>query len=138
MKGNTDVRAAPPPPAPPHHHVICTRALRWLGSAARSRPAGCIEENTTAHLVEDLELLRSHLGIDKWMVFGGSWGSCLALAYVDKYPDAVSALIVRGILTMTKAETDFYYEPGGCARRIGGPREPRWRTAHGTLGLILF
>ena len=61
-----------------------------------------IQENTTWHLVEDIEKLRLHLGINSWVVFGGSWGSSLALAYAETYPDRVKALIIRGIFTLRR------------------------------------
>jgi len=78
--------------------------------AGRSRPAGQLRENTTPHLVADIERLRQHLKIDeKILVFGGSWGSTLALAYAETHPDQVSGLIIRGVWTGTKAETENGY-----------------------------
>lgn len=65
--------------------------------AGRSTPSGSLEANTTAHLVQDIETLRRHLGIARWVVFGGSWGSTLALAYAGSHPEACVALVVRGI-----------------------------------------
>lgn len=65
--------------------------------AGRSTPSGSLEANTTRHLVEDIETLRRHLGIASWVVFGGSWGSTLALAYAGAHPGACTALVVRGI-----------------------------------------
>ncbi|HEY2629043.1 MAG TPA: prolyl aminopeptidase [Usitatibacter sp.] len=76
--------------------------------AGRSTPLGCIEQNTTPKLVEDLEKLRSHLGIDKWMVFGGSWGSTLALAYAEHHPERCHALVLRGIFLCRKSEIEFF------------------------------
>jgi len=74
----------------------------------RSEPAGCIEENTTQDLVEDIEKLRHHLKLDHWFVFGGSWGSTLALAYAAKYPEFISGLILRGIFLARPAELDWF------------------------------
>ena len=68
--------------------------------------------NSTWHLVDDIERLREMAGVEKWQVFGGSWGSTLALAYAEKFPHRVSELIVRGIYTLTKAELDWYYQFG--------------------------
>ena len=76
--------------------------------AGRSTPLGCLENNTTPHLVADLERLRQHLGIDRWMVFGGSWGSTLALAYAEHHPDRVRALVLRGIFLCRKSEIDWF------------------------------
>lgn len=61
-----------------------------------------LQDNTTWHLVSDIETLREHLGISKWVVFGGSWGSTLALAYSQKHPDAVKAIVLRGIFTLRR------------------------------------
>ena len=61
-----------------------------------------MQDNTTWDLVSDLEKLRGHLGVSKWVVFGGSWGSTLALAYAEKHPDSVKALIIRGIFTLNR------------------------------------
>ena len=66
--------------------------------------------NTTWHLVDDLEKLRVHLAIDRWQVFGGSWGSTLALAYAQTHGDRVTELVLRGIFTLRKAELDWFYE----------------------------
>jgi proline iminopeptidase len=74
----------------------------------RSLPLGCIEENTTRHLADDLEALRKHLGIAQWLVFGGSWGSTLALAYASTYPQAVSGMILRGIFLCRPSELDWF------------------------------
>ena len=65
--------------------------------AGRSRPLGGLENNTTPHLVEDIERLRIHLGVDRWLLFGGSWGSTLALAYAQTHADRVAACVLRGI-----------------------------------------
>lgn len=78
----------------------------------RSIPHASLEDNTTWHLVADIERLREHLGIDRWQVFGGSWGSTLALAYAETHPDRVSELILRGIFTLRRAELEWFYQEG--------------------------
>jgi len=65
--------------------------------AGRSIPHASLEDNTTWHLVQDIEKFREHFGIDEWLVFGGSWGSTLALAYAETHPERVGALVLRGI-----------------------------------------
>ena len=83
--------------------------------AGKSTPHACLEENTTWHLVADIERLREHLGIDKWMVFGGSWGSTLALAYAQNHPGRVSSLVLRGIFLCRPSEIDWFYQAGANA-----------------------
>ena len=78
----------------------------------RSTPHAGLEANTTWHLVDDLERLREVMGVDKWMVFGGSWGSTLALAYAQAHPDRVAELVVRGIFTFRQSEVDWLYRFG--------------------------
>lgn len=78
----------------------------------KSTPHASLEANTTWHLVADIERLREMMGVDKWQVFGGSWGSTLALAYAETHPDHVSELVLRGIYLLTKAEMDWYYQFG--------------------------
>ncbi len=78
----------------------------------RSTPYASLEANTTWHLVADIERLREMLGIEKWMVFGGSWGSTLALAYAETHPERVSELVVRGIFTLRRSELLWYYQEG--------------------------
>lgn len=78
----------------------------------KSTPNASLEANTTWHLVADIERLREMCGFDKWLVFGGSWGSTLALAYAETHPDRVSELVVRGIYTLTRAELEWYYQFG--------------------------
>jgi len=80
----------------------------------RSTPHACLEENTTHHLVADMEALRRHLGIERWLLFGGSWGSTLALAYAQAHPGAVRALVLRGIFLLRTAELRWFYQ-GGAA-----------------------
>ena len=78
----------------------------------RSTPFASLENNTTWHLVADIERLREMIGVEKWLVFGGSWGSTLALAYAQTHPARVSELVVRGIYMLSKAELDWYYQFG--------------------------
>src|SRR6478609_3044478 len=78
----------------------------------RSTPHASLEANTTWHLVEDIERLRVMLGVDTWMVFGGSWGSALAISYAETHPERVSELVVRGIFTLRRAELLWYYQEG--------------------------
>ncbi|RYP46647.1 hypothetical protein DL770_011325 [Monosporascus sp. CRB-9-2] len=78
----------------------------------RSTPHAGLEANTTWHLVADIERLRAIAGAERWLVFGGSWGSTLALAYAQKYPQHVSELVLRGIYTVTQAELRWYYQYG--------------------------
>ncbi|ASR03988.1 prolyl aminopeptidase [Gordonia rubripertincta] len=68
--------------------------------------------NTTPHLIADMEKLRTHLGIDRWQVFGGSWGSTLGLAYAQTHPDRVTELVLRGIFLLRRSEIDWYYNGG--------------------------
>jgi proline iminopeptidase len=76
--------------------------------AGRSTPLGCLQSNSTPKLVEDLERLRKHLGIERWMVFGGSWGSTLAIAYAEHHPERCLALVLRGIFLCRKSEIDWF------------------------------
>jgi proline iminopeptidase len=81
----------------------------------RSRPHASLVDNTTWHLVSDIEALREHLGIERWLVFGGSWGSTLALAYAQTHPQRVSELVLRGIFLCRKQEIDWFYQnPNGA------------------------
>ena len=82
----------------------------------RSRPHASLVDNTTWHLVADMELLRQHLNIERWQVFGGSWGSTLALAYAESHPQRVSELVLRGIFLLRRWEINwFYQDPSGAA-----------------------
>ena len=78
----------------------------------RSLPHGSLENNTTWDLVEDIESLKIKLGIKKWLVFGGSWGSTLSLAYSQTYPNSVSEMVLRGIFMLRKKELDWFYQDG--------------------------
>lgn len=80
-----------------------------------SEPDADLRHNTTAHLIADMELLRKNLGIEQWQVFGGSWGSALALAYAQAHPEAVTELVLRGIFTLRRVELEWFYEGGAAA-----------------------
>lgn len=86
--------------------------------SGRSVPHASLEENTTWHLVQDIEQLREHLGVDKWLVFGGSWGSTLALAYAETHPERVSELVLRGIFLGRQNEARWFYEDSQGASAI--------------------
>lgn len=95
---------------PEAYHII----LFDQRGCGRSRPHASIERNTTWDLVEDIEAIRRRIGIDKWMVFGGSWGATLSLIYAETHPRRVSELILRGIFLMTQRELEWFYG-GGAA-----------------------
>ncbi len=82
----------------------------------RSRPLASVNENTTWHLISDIEKIRQTLDIPRWFVFGGSWGATLALIYAQQYPETVTHLILRGVFLMTQAELNWFY--GGSAGKI--------------------
>jgi proline iminopeptidase len=83
--------------------------------AGKSTPHASLEENTTWHLVADMERLRVHLGVERWVVFGGSWGSTLALAYAETHPERVRALVLRGIFLCRPKEIRWFYQEGASA-----------------------
>jgi proline iminopeptidase len=110
--------------SPNHRRVFDPQKYRIVlldqRGAGRSEPhaseAGIdLSTNTTWHLVDDLELLREYLGIDRWLVFGGSWGSTLAIAYAETHPERVTELVLRGVFTLRKSELDWFYEGGAEA-----------------------
>ena len=78
----------------------------------RSKPHTCLEDNTTWHLIEDIESIRKRLNIKKWLVFGGSWGSTLAIAYAQKHPKNVCQLVLRGIFMLRQKELQWFYQYG--------------------------
>ena len=96
----------------PQHYRIVVFDQRGCG---RSRPSANLVENTTWHLVADIERLRRHLGIERWLVFGGSWGSTLALAYAETHPERVTELVLRGIFMLRYAEIRWMYQYGASA-----------------------
>jgi proline iminopeptidase len=83
--------------------------------SGKSTPHASLEDNTTWHLVEDIEQLREHLSIRHWQVFGGSWGSTLALAYAETHPDRVRELVLRGIFLCRPQEIQWFYQEGASA-----------------------
>ncbi len=78
----------------------------------KSTPYASLERNTTWHLVADMEAIRRHLEIERWMLFGGSWGSTLSLAYSLRHPERVTALVLRGIFLLRRREIDWFYQEG--------------------------
>jgi proline iminopeptidase len=80
--------------------------------SGKSTPHACLEENTTWDLVADIERVRKHLGVSKWQVFGGSWGSTLALAYAQTHPTSVTELVLRGIFLLRWKEIQWFYQSG--------------------------
>jgi proline iminopeptidase len=93
---------------PEHYHIV----LFDQRGAGKSTPHASLVNNTTWHLVGDMERLRAHLHIERWQVFGGSWGSTLALAYAQKFPERVTELVLRGIFMLRKREIDWFYQEG--------------------------
>ena len=93
----------------PAHYRIVLFDQRGCG---RSTPYASLEDNTTWHLVADMEQLREHLGIARWQLMGGSWGSTLSLAYAQRHPERVADLILRGIFLLRRAELDWFYQEG--------------------------
>src|SRR5262245_47241786 len=93
---------------PSHYRIV----LFDQRGAGKSTPAASLEANTTGHLIADMEKLRGHLGIERWQLCGGSWGSTLALAYAQSHPLKVSELILRGIFTLRRWELEWFYQEG--------------------------
>ena len=93
---------------PERYHIV----IFDQRGCGRSMPHGCLEQNTTWDLVEDIETLKNKLGFEKWLVFGGSWGSTLSLAYSQTYPKSVSEMVLRGIFMLRKKELDWFYQEG--------------------------
>jgi proline iminopeptidase len=102
--------------SPDHRRLFDPARYRVLlldqRGCGRSTPHASIEANTTWHLVADIERLRALVGVERWLVFGGSWGSALALAYAETHPERVTGLIVRGIFTLRRSELLWYYQEG--------------------------
>jgi proline iminopeptidase len=96
---------------PSHYRIIM---LDQRGSG-KSTPFASLEQNTTWDLVRDIEALRALLGIEKWLVFGGSWGSTLALAYAQSHPERCTHLVLRGIFMIRKEEIDYFYQGPGTS-----------------------
>lgn len=93
---------------PARYHII----LFDQRGAGRSTPHAGLEYNTTQALVADMEAIRTHLGIDRWLVFGGSWGSTLSLVYAETHPERVSGLVLRGIFLCRTHEIQWFYQEG--------------------------
>jgi proline iminopeptidase len=93
----------------PKHYRVILMDQRGCG---KSQPHASLQDNTTWDLVSDIEKIREYLGIKKWLVFGGSWGSTLALAYSETHPQSVQALVLRGIFLCRKEEIDWFYQKG--------------------------
>ena len=104
---------------PNHRRFFDPQAYRIVlvdqRGCGQSTPHASLEDNTTWHLVADLEALRGHLGIDRWQVFGGSWGSTLALAYAQTHPERVTELVLRGIFLVREREIAWFYQRGASA-----------------------
>ena len=96
----------------PQHYRVVLFDQRGCG---RSIPNASVDNNTTWDLIADIERIREELGIDRWAVFGGSWGAALGLLYAQTHPERVTALVLRGVFTMTQAELDWFYA-GGAAQ----------------------
>jgi proline iminopeptidase len=96
---------------PKHYRII----LFDQRGAGRSTPHAELRENTTWDLVADIERLREHFGIEQWQVFGGSWGSTLALAYAQTHPEKITALVLRGIFLCRPKEIVWFYQEGASA-----------------------
>lgn len=93
----------------PEHYKIILFDQRGCG---RSTPHGRLENNTTEHLIADIEQIRTHLGLDKWALFGGSWGSTLSIAYAQAHPERVNALFLRGIFLCRPRDIQWFYQEG--------------------------
>ncbi len=93
----------------PYRYRIILFDQRGCG---RSLPHADLTENTTEHLISDIEAIRSMLGVDRWLLFGGSWGSTLALAYAERHPERVQGLILRGIFLCREHEIQWFYQQG--------------------------
>lgn len=89
----------------PNHYRIIIFDQRGAG---RSQPLGCLQDNTRAHLLDDMEKLRKHLRVERWHLFGGSWGSTLALSYAQQHPQHCISLILRGISLLEQEEVDWF------------------------------
>ena len=90
---------------PSKYHII----LFDQRGCGRSKPQASIKNNTTWHLVNDIEMIRENFDVSDWIVFGGSWGATLALLYAQKFPKRVNNLLLRGVFLMTKPELEWYY-----------------------------
>ncbi len=102
--------------SPIHRQFFNPRLYRIIlfdqRGCGKSRPHGCLTNNTTAHLIEDMEKIREHLKIEQWALFGGSWGSTLSLLYAQSYPARVLGMILRGIFLCRQQDIDWLYQAG--------------------------
>lgn len=97
---------------PQLYHII----LFDQRGCGRSRPYGCLQQNTTQNLVQDIEEIRQYLGINKWLVFGGSWGATLALCYAQHHAEQVLGLILRGVFLAREQDINWVYSANGAAK----------------------
>ena len=95
----------------------------------KSRPHASVEKNTTWDLILDIETIRTNLGINELILFGGSWGAALSLIYAEQFPGNVNGIILRGVFTMTKAELDWVYTKNGAAKFL----PEAWRLFEGII-----
>ncbi|QCU91078.1 prolyl aminopeptidase [Thiomicrorhabdus sediminis] len=102
--------------APIHRQFFNPEAYRIVlfdqRGCGKSHPHACLTNNTTAHLIEDIEKIRRHLQIDQWLLFGGSWGSTLSLLYAQAYPERVLGMVLRGIFLCRQQDVDWFYQQG--------------------------
>lgn len=105
---------------PSHRRLFDPRKYRIIlfdqRGCGRSTPYGCIKDNTSAHLVADMEQIRQQLKINKWILFGGSWGATLALLYARQYASRVAGLVLRGVFLGRKQDIDWVYGHSGAAK----------------------
>ena len=99
---------------PEHYHIV----LVDQRGCGKSTPHAELKENTTQNLIADFEMLRQKLGIDRWQLFGGSWGSTLALAYAQQHPQVVSEMVLRGIFLAADKEAHWIFQNGAGAGRV--------------------
>ncbi|MGR8921083.1 MAG: prolyl aminopeptidase [Gammaproteobacteria bacterium] len=111
---------------PRRYHVV----LFDQRGSGRSRPYGGVEHNTTQHLLADMETIRGRYGIERWVLFGGSWGAALALAYAERHSERVSALLLRGSFLARRRDVDWFF--GGGANRL---LPEQWQRFVDDLGL---
>lgn len=117
-------------PFNPHAYRVILFDQRQCGRSIphASDPSTDLSVNTTTHLLADIEVLRAHTGVERWLIFGGSWGCTLALAYAERYPHLVSALVLSGVTTTRRSEIDWLYRgvaplyPEQYARFLAGAR----------------
>ena len=99
-----------------HRQFFCPQSYRIIlfdqRGCGKSRPHACLTNNTTTHLIEDIEKIRRHLNIDQWLLFGGSWGSTLSLLYAETSPERVLGLVLRGIFLCRTEDVNWFYQQG--------------------------